>query len=914
MAWQLIYTSAPRLLEAGRTGFGTVARHRAVGALVAAAVERYSQFARLPGLGARRVIHSHRIITVGSAQYHVFSCIRDAGSDYTGRTNHLAHHLIAETREVKALAGTGITPADVLLQMPWRHTWTEPPRFLDPSEEVALSGLRSRAMGSAWERVTGTAELARLPCGRTHQRCFLVLPPEVEPLELFRESLAHAGGQTWQTTLTTSLEPTDDSADFRWIGLPASSPLKAGADISARPMLDLTQPNTLPAPEPVPDLPAPAAARAGRDPRASSRLANVEGAAAPSSRVTVELAPMDAAAMEPLGRASAKPARGPAAFMVAMAGIIVLGGGSATWFWLRHDQAQRSAAEATAQARRVDDLWARHNLQLRITANWLKGKADAALVTAHEKALQALEEARREPQRTISLHRPEETQDEFTAMLNAFNQWREVLQSDSLGAGWDGKGPVDMRVDARAGLERLAQNWKHFAKNFTPAPADPSTLREDLRRRALGRLEQSQPEGTAQEWHELLSVLSEKGAAPGWVNSWVTLGRMPAAPAPLTAKDQGLLASFAGEKEAPAWFLALVKARQAVAEEVDATTPKPATATPAPAAPPPAPVPVAAEAPEAAHPVYRVFGTKDLPLGRALQQLPELPTAPDMRLQVGGGGFEERNLVPWRALGAPGVYRKSLQDTVTMEFKQGRLVHIPSESESWRILGRDAKGVDVLFEINLVALERQPTAVLRLQPALKFEVSQTEKHTVLSPAALAWFQRLIFTGTPPLLRLDRLDGTSAAERYNVKLEAEALRVEADAVDRPPAATAGQVKQLHLQIDELRKGIANDEQRKKELLASNHTQKEKDDGERRLSAGIADKQIKIAEIEENMKSLTAPTPAPGPARRLPTGRYQLAAVYYSTQGEERSVPLCELSLIASTSPAPVSPKPLPPKKP
>ena len=49
MAWQLIYTSAPRLLEAGLTGFGTVARHRAIPPLVVKAVERISQFARLPG-------------------------------------------------------------------------------------------------------------------------------------------------------------------------------------------------------------------------------------------------------------------------------------------------------------------------------------------------------------------------------------------------------------------------------------------------------------------------------------------------------------------------------------------------------------------------------------------------------------------------------------------------------------------------------------------------------------------------------------------------------------------------------------------------------------------------------------------------------------------------------------------------
>src|SRR5688572_22759818 len=120
MAWQLIYTSAPRLLDPGRTGFGTVARHRAVNGLLVAAVERLSQFARLPGFDPKRVIYAHRIITVGAGQFHVMSCIRDAGSDYTGRTNHLAHHVIAESREVRSLAGSGITPADVLLGIDWR--------------------------------------------------------------------------------------------------------------------------------------------------------------------------------------------------------------------------------------------------------------------------------------------------------------------------------------------------------------------------------------------------------------------------------------------------------------------------------------------------------------------------------------------------------------------------------------------------------------------------------------------------------------------------------------------------------------------------------------------------------------------------------------------------------------------------
>ena len=95
MAWQLIYTSAPRSLEAGRSGFGTVARHRAISPLLVSAIERASQFSRLPGLDAGRVIFCHRIIALAGTRFHVLSSIRDAGADYTGRTNHIAHHVIA---------------------------------------------------------------------------------------------------------------------------------------------------------------------------------------------------------------------------------------------------------------------------------------------------------------------------------------------------------------------------------------------------------------------------------------------------------------------------------------------------------------------------------------------------------------------------------------------------------------------------------------------------------------------------------------------------------------------------------------------------------------------------------------------------------------------------------------------------
>jgi hypothetical protein len=81
MAQQLIYTSAPKLLDAGRSGFGTVARSRSLGALASGAIERVSQFANLRGYDRGRIIHAYRRITAGSQKLYVLTRIRDCGSD-----------------------------------------------------------------------------------------------------------------------------------------------------------------------------------------------------------------------------------------------------------------------------------------------------------------------------------------------------------------------------------------------------------------------------------------------------------------------------------------------------------------------------------------------------------------------------------------------------------------------------------------------------------------------------------------------------------------------------------------------------------------------------------------------------------------------------------------------------------------
>lgn len=255
MAWQLLYTSAPRLLAAGQTGFGTVARHRDLSALAVREIERISQFSREPGLPARRLVLSHRIVQAGPRQLHVLSAIRDAGADYTGRTNYLAHHLIADPREIAALGSGAATPADILLAFPWEKNWQSEPRFLDTSDEIDLASLPTSdwTPASTWQHITGSPEHASSLALTSHPRGLaLILPANFDgdgthATRLFAESLSWNADSPWRIQFTTELEPTDDRASLQLVGLTETSPLLPALADSQKVTRDLRHPGTLPA-------------------------------------------------------------------------------------------------------------------------------------------------------------------------------------------------------------------------------------------------------------------------------------------------------------------------------------------------------------------------------------------------------------------------------------------------------------------------------------------------------------------------------------------------------------------------------------------------------------------------------------------------------------------------------------------
>jgi hypothetical protein len=253
MAQQLVYTSAGKLLDAGRSGFGTVARSKTLSPLLVSAIERVSQFANIRGTDRSRVIFVHRRIIAANNRIHLLSRIADAGADYTGRTNHIAHHLIVTQEEMTRAAARGITPADVLRQFQWLARWEGAPRFYGPEDDVSLErSVQPLGRASArkeWTRLTGNSLHARLLAWDGAPRNgVLLIPRSIEPLPLLAEALAEFGPQSWSRTFTTNLETTDEMSDIDWVVSSPENFREIEARCGARPRLDLSQPQGMPVP------------------------------------------------------------------------------------------------------------------------------------------------------------------------------------------------------------------------------------------------------------------------------------------------------------------------------------------------------------------------------------------------------------------------------------------------------------------------------------------------------------------------------------------------------------------------------------------------------------------------------------------------------------------------------------------
>lgn len=192
----------------------------------------YYQHLSLSG-GQERPIYCCRLTEIRSSRYHVLTRIQDAGLDFTGRTNFLAHHLVFAPEEVRQFA----SPPVILRNWPgWVESWSKDPELFENEDWSSLKGLSGSALIPAtnWQQLTGDAVngygllearagVAFRVNGIDDQQLLALFSESLELLEL-RDPRRDFRASAWQYTFTTSMQEQDNPADFRWRGLHSDNP------------------------------------------------------------------------------------------------------------------------------------------------------------------------------------------------------------------------------------------------------------------------------------------------------------------------------------------------------------------------------------------------------------------------------------------------------------------------------------------------------------------------------------------------------------------------------------------------------------------------------------------------------------------------------------------------------------------
>lgn len=138
MAHQIVATSVPRGLD-GVSGYQTVLKSAGIPPRVFDRLKARSGYShRYPHGDSRNpVVYVHRIEELAGSRWHVLGCIRDAGSDHTGRSNFLAHMLAIDSAEARGKPGGPAAAA--MVRGCFLDKWDGPPVPAAPSKTLVVA-------------------------------------------------------------------------------------------------------------------------------------------------------------------------------------------------------------------------------------------------------------------------------------------------------------------------------------------------------------------------------------------------------------------------------------------------------------------------------------------------------------------------------------------------------------------------------------------------------------------------------------------------------------------------------------------------------------------------------------------------------------------------------------------------------
>ena len=226
MPLQYLHTSSRRGLEPGKSGFCCVARDRDIPPDLAKELERlsrYEHFSNKENPWIARYLHTH----LRSGEYHILSRLNEAGTDYSKRNNHIAHHLVFLAKEVDLLPD----PATLLLFWSgWRDSWKEPPRILTEQDAFSIKNLDTDLSEDPDPLPNGTRN------GRPTEKAYVIQAgSEKELLLHYRNDLQKLPAQLrWKVPFTNFILTSDRPDAFTWRGNWENRPLPFDFDADSR--------------------------------------------------------------------------------------------------------------------------------------------------------------------------------------------------------------------------------------------------------------------------------------------------------------------------------------------------------------------------------------------------------------------------------------------------------------------------------------------------------------------------------------------------------------------------------------------------------------------------------------------------------------------------------------------------------
>ncbi|MBR5709497.1 MAG: hypothetical protein IKX40_01940 [Thermoguttaceae bacterium] len=265
MAQELIYTSFPKGVKPGVSGFCTVAVSPDMAPNMISRLEGLSGYRHLfmpgtPEADLNPPNWSHVVINVGNTESHVIYRVADAGLDYTGRSNKLAHFIVLDKNDqapcgpAAMLTTPGLIDLTFDQQVGTRSFTRQIPRHLVSPRPC--SAWRQAAGDSGWAgELAQTAWTGKYAC--------IVYQPGMNVLALIQEAMALIPPERrWKTTFSTYYSKLPTGIDCQWRCVAAGTPeaAQAIAEVGSGLVIDLSNGALAPAA----DSPAVAAARVGR--------------------------------------------------------------------------------------------------------------------------------------------------------------------------------------------------------------------------------------------------------------------------------------------------------------------------------------------------------------------------------------------------------------------------------------------------------------------------------------------------------------------------------------------------------------------------------------------------------------------------------------------------------------------------